>query len=130
MKIHSIFALAMLIAATLCATDVNVAWDPNPETDNVVKYTVHWGDTPGVYTGKIDVAPAETVGVDGKPMVKATLDLAPGATYYIAVTAMNAAGLESLPSKELEHTLLRPAQVALPVVIRLNADGTWEIILQ
>lgn len=130
MKIHSIFALAMLIAATACATDVNVAWDPNPETDNVTKYTVHWGDTPGVYTSKIDVAPAETVDVSGKPMVKATLDLAPGATYYIAVTATNAAGLESLPSNELEHTLLRPAQVALPVVIRLNADGTWEIVQQ
>jgi len=120
----------MLIAATACATDVNVAWDPNPETDNVVKYTVHWGDTSGVYTSKIDVVPAETVNVSSKPMVHATLDLAPGETYYIAVTAMNAAGLESLPSKELEYSLLRPMQVALPVVIRLNADGTWEIILQ
>ncbi len=129
MKIHSIFALAMLIAATACATDVNVAWDPNPETD-ITKYTVHWGNAPGVYTSKIDVVPAETVNVSSKPMVHATLDLAPGETYYIAVTATNAAGLESLPSNELEHTLLRPAQVALPVVIRLNADGTWEIILQ
>lgn len=61
-------------------------------------------------------------------MVKATLDLAPGAIYHIVVTATNSANLESLPSNELEYSLLRPAQVALPVVIKLNADGTWKVV--
>lgn len=128
MKIHSIFALAMLFSMTLCADEVNVGWKPNPESENIKKYTLQWGEQSGVYTESLDVAPDSTVvDTNGETLVKGTIDLAIGKTYYIVATATNTSDLTSLPSEELVYAFLRPTQVALPVVIRLNADGTWEI---
>lgn len=129
MKLKLLLITVLMFVGAARAEEVNVAWNPNPEA-NIAKYTVMWGTEAGVYSEKIDVVPDAIADVDGSPMVRATLNLEPGATYFISVTATNNAQLESLPSSELQYSFLRPAQVSLPVVIRLKADGTWEIVTQ
>jgi len=65
---------------------ISLAWDPSPDPA-VTGYHVYYGAAPGLYTNKVSVGSARSIG----------LDLLGGATYYFAATASTASGLESPP---------------------------------
>ena len=75
-----------------CAT-VTLAWDPSPDP-TVQGYILHCGTSPGNYTQHIDVGKATTYTLSG---------LQDGATYYLAVTAYDQQGNESVFSNEIVY---------------------------
>jgi hypothetical protein len=71
---------------------VTLTWNPNPET-NLAGYRVYVGTSSGVYTTlNVDVSNVTSYTVTG---------LAPGHTYYFAVSAYDLNGLESGLSNEV-----------------------------
>jgi hypothetical protein len=74
---------------------VTIAWDANSEPD-VASYTVVWGTQPGTYPSTAVVGNATTWTVGS---------LVVGQTYYFAVRAVSADGLESPLSTELKATV-------------------------
>jgi fibronectin type 3 domain-containing protein len=79
------------LSQTQAVQSVTLAWDANTEP-NLAGYSVHYGTSAGAYTQTVDVGTSTT----------ATLNnLSDGVTYFIAVTALNTLGLESLPSAEI-----------------------------
>ncbi len=73
---------------------VTLAWDPNNEPE-VTGYRLYYGTESGTYTSVIDV---------GNLVDRELSDLAYGTTYYFAVTAYSADGLESPLSNEVSYT--------------------------
>jgi hypothetical protein len=92
-----LFLAAVAAAATANASAVHLAWDPNAEPD-VIGYRLYLGDRSGSYQRHVPVNGATEATV---------ADLAPEATYYFAVTAVNTAGLESAASNEVQFTVPR-----------------------
>jgi hypothetical protein len=93
--IFGIFALLMAAVTTAAAaTGVNLAWDPNPESD-IAGYRVHYGTAPGTYTKLVDVGNLTNASIN---------DLTPGGTYFFTVSAYNSEGLEGPPSDEVSTT--------------------------
>lgn len=78
---------------------VQVAWDPNPET-NIVGYKLHYGVDDSGSANVIDVGLSTTGSVT---------NLTPATTYYFYVTAYNVYDLESDPSTVLYYT--SPAEI-------------------
>lgn len=81
---------------------VVLAWDApatnldgTPLTD-LAGYRIHYGTSPGAYTGTVDAGRSAGCSVTG---------LAPG-TYYIVVSAYNADGYEGSPSNEVTKVIL------------------------
>ncbi|MCK5093262.1 MAG: fibronectin type III domain-containing protein [Spirochaetes bacterium] len=74
--------------------EVTLEWDPNTETD-LAGYNLYWGYSSGDYEFSADAGNQTSYTVTG---------LIPGVTYYFAVTAYNAAGLESDYSNEVIFT--------------------------
>src|SRR4051812_27321268 len=115
----------LAIAANAYATgSVSVAWDASPEPD-ITSYVVLYGRTPGTYTQRITVPSSTTTArLDG---------LAEGERYYIAVAAVNAEGLQSDPSNEVNELIPYSASTStLPdaarMVVgldRMPARGGW-----
>ena len=95
-------ALAVLLCALFAALapqthatqSVTLAWDANSEPD-IAGYTVRYGTASGNYTLSSDAGSATTATIS---------NLTDGLTYFIAVTARNSAGLESLPSQEVSFS--------------------------
>jgi hypothetical protein len=82
-------------ATDALASNVTLAWDPNPEPD-IAGYRVHWGVGSGQYSYSQDVG-TETI---------ATIEnLDRGVTFYFAVTAYNTAQLESEFSDEVSFAV-------------------------
>ena len=81
------------------ATNVTLAWNANPPTSdpatNTTGYRMHIGFASGNYTQSTDV---------GKNTTFTLTNLTSGSTYYFAVTAYDAAGVESPPSNEVSFT--------------------------
>lgn len=92
---------------SLYAADVSLAWDPSVSTD-VVGYRVHYGSLSGVYDNFHTVGNQTTYTVS---------NLSNG-TYYFAVTALDAAGNESIYSNEVSVVVGPPAQAC-----DINGDG-------
>jgi hypothetical protein len=94
-------------------TDVSItmAWDANPEPD-VIGYRLYYGITPGTYPNILDTGGATT---------KTISPIAPG-TYYMVVTAYNTAGLESLPSEELQVVVGSAIDTQSPVISDLPGE--------
>jgi len=89
------FFPVLYIAAPAEAASVHIAWPPS-DSPEVVGYRVHYGDQPGFYTN--------TVQVDGRFTSDAVISvLEEGKTYFFAVTAYTADGLESGYSKEISN---------------------------
>jgi hypothetical protein len=89
------------------AASINLAWDPNTETD-LAGYTVHYGTTSARYTTNKDVASTTTT----------ITNLADG-TFYFAVTARNTSSQESSYSNEVSTSIAG----APGVPCDLNGDG-------
>jgi fibronectin type 3 domain-containing protein len=84
------------------ASPISLAWNASPSPD-VTGYVVRHGTTSGVYSSATNVGNQTSASVTG---------LQAGRTYYLVVTARNAAGVESLPSNEATYQ----ATTNLPVV--------------
>ena len=81
---------------------LTLAWDPSPDP-SITGYRLYQGGESQIYTNVIDVGSTETAAITG---------LAPDQTYYFAVTAYDATGLESAFSGEISYTV--PAVAVLP----------------
>ncbi len=103
------FLTSFLIAAAWSltireASSVTLAWDPNPEPD-IAGYILHYGTSSGSYSNSVNVGNVTTNTVAG---------LAVNVTYFFAVTAYNASGLESDFSNEVSYTVdLVPPTVSI-----------------
>src|SRR6202043_344362 len=89
-------ALAVVLGAktALAQSSVTLAW--NTDTDpTVVGYNLDYGTSSGNLTQTENVGNATTATVSG---------LTAGTTYYFAVTAYNAAGLNSVDSNIVSYT--------------------------
>lgn len=102
--------VAMLLPFTVQAGPVKLVWDPNGEAD-LAGYKMYAGTASGVYG-----APTTLAGTPSAPTYTAT-GLKPGVKYYFAVTAYNAAGVESGFSNEVNYT-----------VGDLNLDGAVNVL--
>jgi len=114
--VASLLALALLplIEPGPRAAQVTLTWDPGPEAE-VAGYRVYWGTESGAYRSAIDTG-TET---------DATIpDLEEGETYYFAVTAYSADGLESDYSNEVVYYAAQTCTYAIsPMSGRFSADG-------
>jgi hypothetical protein len=81
---------------------VKLAWNASISKD-VTGYRIHYGTTSGTYTTSIVLGNVTSSTVSG---------LAEGVTYHFAVSAFNAAGLESGVSNEVNFM---PGQLALKI---------------
>ncbi len=86
-----LYLLLYLLSAFPAAASVRISWQANTESD-LAGYKIYYGMSPGTYTTILDVGNA----------VQYTFNaLIPGMTYYLAVTAYDAAGNESGYSTEV-----------------------------
>ena len=90
--------LMLALAFSPPAQGAQLVWDANPEP-TVVGYRVYRGGASRNYTNAVSVAATSVV----------FADLAAGATYFFAVTALDATGLESGFSAEVSY--VEPALV-------------------
>ena len=88
------FALEYWGTNSLLGT-LTLAWDPSTDP-SVVGYRLYQGGESQVYTNVVDVGAANTTTITG---------LAPGATYYFALTAYDANDFESAFSGEISYTV-------------------------
>lgn len=88
-------SLIFVIASAAQAAEVNLAWDANPPSNNVVFYNFRTGIQPGTHTQSVNVGNVTEYTVAGLTL---------GTTYYFTTTAVNFAGLESGPSNEIAYT--------------------------
>ena len=73
-----------------------LAWDANTQP-NLAGYRLYYGTAPNGYSNAVDVGAVQPGGT-----VTHTLDgLTPGETYYVAVTAYDAANIQSDYSNEV-----------------------------
>jgi len=84
-----------LSATFLGSYSVAFAWDSSPSSE-VTGYRVYYGAASGNYSNSVVVGNVTTNTVPG---------LASGVTYFFAVTAYNASGLESDFSNEISYTV-------------------------
>lgn len=80
---------------TAGAGTVTLAWDPSPDT-NVSGYNIYYGGASGSYTNKITELDVTNAVVS---------DLAEGATYFFAATAVDSSGDESDFSNEISYSV-------------------------
>jgi fibronectin type 3 domain-containing protein len=106
----------MASAAVVPSAGVSLEWSANPEPD-VVGYKVYFGTESQNYTAVIDV-----VGATKTELPAVSL----GSTYYLAVSAYNAAGDESPRSAELSVTAEVPAPVA-DTSMSFNGPGQGQL---
>lgn len=103
---RTLFLLFLALAAH--AQSINLAWTADVATliagTNPVGYDVLVGTQTGVYTQKFDEGNVSA----------ATVALTPG-TYFAAVTAYNAAGIQSPPSNEVTFTLAAATPTPTPL---------------
>ena len=89
-----------LLHTSCWAYSLVLEWDPNDEPD-LAGYILYYGTQSGVYKNRVDVGNITTSTVGA---------LKPGVTYYFAVTAYDAAGLESGFSSETHYPANVPPQ--------------------
>lgn len=124
--------ILLLVASTAGAqtqkVKVRFFWDQNPEPD-IASYSFFIGLASGEYGEPRTVLPTDLYEWEGVSHPSIMMDLDVETSYFAVVTAKNTAGLESLPSDELIFdTPSRPSKPAFPVIIRINADGSAEIL--
>jgi len=86
-----------LISNWLFPASVSLAWNPNPEKD-IAGYWIYRSTTSGKGYSRVNLNPVTTTSfVD--------TSVAPGLTYYYAVTAVSTSGEESPKSNEVQATV-------------------------
>ena len=92
------------------ARNVTLAWDPD-SGDNIAGYNVYYGPGSLTYTNMFQFGDVAQVTVT---------NLCPGATYYFAITSVDAAGAESGYSAELIYAVPR---VLATLQLRVTSTG-------
>ena len=92
-------ALMLFIPAISIAAEVTLAWDPNPESEDVAGYKVYCGYSSGNYEINFNAGNQTTYTISG---------LESGQVYYFAVTAYNIEGYESDFSEEIAYYVPQP----------------------
>lgn len=105
-------SLAFSSFSTFAASSVTVAWSPNANPE-IAGYRVYYGGASRVYTNQVDAGRANSAVING---------LTAGATYYLAATAYDVAGLESDYSAEAVFT--NRAVLPPTIVLSAPANGT------
>lgn len=103
--------MLLLLPGVVLANSVRFGWSPNVE--RVAGYKIHYGPASRTYDRILDTGNAVTGTVS---------NLVPGSTYYFALTAYNAEGLESDYSGELIYFV--PTNVAPTTPFRLTIAVT------
>lgn len=122
--------LALTLTLRMVAAEVQLAWAPNPPSENVVAYEVAWGDVASPTTNVVEVtAPQTSVTVTG---------LTPETMVYFTVTAINERGDRSPESisiayrvpNELLHPLSVPEGSTHSIILQsaTSPGGEWETI--
>ena len=122
---HFIFRniLAVLAAAFVFASlhqiamagQIKIAWDP-PASPGVTGYKVYYGTASRTYGAPLDAGNVTTYALTG---------LKAGRTYFIAVTAYDGLGGESIYSNEVSGAAKGPFTVATsPSGLEITVDGT------
>ena len=106
--------LAALITTAHAQKSVDLAWDPCVGA-GILGYRLYQGGASRVYTNVTATGPVTNNTVS---------DLIEGATYFFAVTAYNASGLESEFSKEITYTVPQPEPQPPSINLILPADGS------
>lgn len=113
------FAVLLLAASSAAARSVTVAWDPNPPSENVAGYILHYGTVSRTAPGFAAYASQLDVG----NVTRCTVDLPEsGAVYYLSVVAYNAAGLRSDYSAEL--SAVPPGQDTFTIAVTAGMGGS------
>jgi len=110
--------ISLLVASLshgTAAQSATLTWDRNSEPD-IAKYSLYYGTQSGNPSQSLDVGNVTTATVP---------NLNDGTTYFFTVTAVNTAGLESLPSNEVSHTTPNPMAHVLTVN---NGSGTGNYV--
>lgn len=74
-----------------------LVWNENPESEEVEKYRIYYGEEPGIYPNFVDI-----VGKENTECMLENFSLTEGIKYYFAMTAFNSIG-ESEHSDEVEY---------------------------
>lgn len=118
MKKYTVTALLGLILGALLLTPataatVRLGWDPNTESD-LAGYRMYVGTASRSYTTNYNLGLVTTLSIT---------NLAFDTTYYFAVTAVNAGGLESVYSNEVTYRESLPSAPAVPAGIAVIGLG-------
>ena len=118
-KLRSLLAVLCLLAVSSVGTraqnSVNLAWDPNSESD-LAGYIVRYGVASGHYTNSTTVGKTTTAVISG---------LVSGVTYYFVVVAYNTSNLQSDPSNEVTTSFTPPPPSSnTPPTLSAIADRT------
>ena len=84
-----------LLSQAQAASSVTSGLESSSAAPDIAGYRLYYGTSSGNYSQVIDV---------GNTTVATISNLAPGQTYFLAVTAYNTAGLESAPSNQVSFT--------------------------
>ena len=118
-RVITIFVLmaACVVSAQLTPSNppanVVLAWDASPSGE-VTGYRVYWGAASRCYTNVLATT----------NLIATVTNLQRGVTYYFAVTAFTATGLESEFSNEVSYTA--PARPVAPI-LRLSMAASREL---
>jgi len=115
----TVFISFFIICNThLLALDVNLAWDPNNESD-LAGYKLYYGTSSRSYGPPIDVGNKTTYTLSG---------LTSG-TYYLAVTAYSTSGKESGFSDEVSKVLSPPPSIdtTAPIISNVQINHIADI---
>lgn len=110
----SLLFFLLALSSTGFSAQISLAWDPNSES-NLGGYRLYYGTSSGNYSQTISVGLSTNYTVT---------NLAEGGTYYFALTAVSAEGLESGYSNEVVYSSSSPAQVTLTVNKQGSGTGT------
>lgn len=130
--ISTLFALFLsLVAPPLSAAEttttsdkVNLAWNPVTETGGadltITGYRVYFGKNAAAFTHIKEVT---------APTTTATIELPDSGKWFIVCTAINSAGIESVPSNMLEYTTVgepgtRPGVPSLRIVSAVTTKAS------
>jgi hypothetical protein len=111
-------SLSLLFGSSALAQSVSLAW--NADTDpTVVGYNVHYGTSSTSLTKTQNAGTATTATVSG---------LTTGQIYYFAVSAYNAAGVNSAYSNEVSYTPTATSPTPTHVAKDFNGDGYADLV--
>lgn len=106
--------LVFAVGAANAQSGATLAWDPS-ESGDVTGYRIYYGNASGDYTQSVDAGNATKFTIS---------NLSAKAVYYFAVTAYNAAGLESDFSNEVMYAPGRPVlSLAMATTRQVTVSG-------
>jgi hypothetical protein len=114
-----LFGVALMLSTvqSLALQHVTLAWLSSPDS-RVAAYHVYYGTAPSTYTNVVDVGNATQATIGG---------LIESKRYYFMVTAVDALGVESIPSNEVSFTVPGYATLLGSVVLSNGAPYQFHL---